>query len=64
MSKTFLFPLMALSAIFFAACSEDSSNNSNNSEQAACTVSKNDDGESYTLKCLDGTEVVRAKVAR
>ncbi len=58
MSKSFIFPLMALSAIFFAACSEDSTNNSNNSEQAACSVSKNDDGESYTLKCLDGTEVV------
>ncbi len=58
MPKSFLFPLMALSAIFFAACSEDSTNNSNNSEQAACSVSKNDDGESYTLKCLDGTEVV------
>ena len=58
MSKSFLFPLMALSAIFFAACGEDSTNNSNNSEQAACSVSKNDDGESYTLKCLDGTEVV------
>lgn len=49
---------MALSAIFFTACGEDSSNNSNTSEQAACSVSKNDDAESYTLKCLDGTEVV------
>ncbi|WP_405333380.1 FISUMP domain-containing protein [Fibrobacter sp.] len=44
--------------VFFAACGEDSTNNSNNSEQAACSVSKNDDGDSYTLKCLDGTEVV------
>ena len=44
--------------VFFAACGEDSSNNSNVSEQAGCSVSKNDDGESYTLKCLDGTEVV------
>lgn len=44
--------------VFFAACGEDSSNNSNVSEQAGCFVSKNDDGESYTLKCLDGTEVV------
>ena len=50
---------MAISmCVFFAACGEDSSNNSNTSEQAACSVSKNDDGESYTLKCLDGTEVV------
>lgn len=47
--------------LIFIACGDDSSNNSNEplAENAmeSCTVVKNADSTSYTLKCPDGTKV-------
>ena len=46
--------------VFLAACGDDSGSNSNPTSENAmesCTVSKNADSTSYTLKCPDGTQV-------
>ena len=49
MKKAYLF-LLTIVAIFLAACGDDSSN----SAEISCTVKNNDDN-SYTLSCPDGT---------
>jgi uncharacterized protein (TIGR02145 family) len=52
--------LVLLALVFFTACGDDSGSNSNPTSENAmesCTVSKNADSTSYTLKCPDGTQV-------